>query len=234
MKTYDTLVVGTGRYRGMAAKVLTEHGLEVLLLESGIAVKPSQFKTHAMPFHFPFRGVGSPKAIRRMAATRLRSTLPSGLLCRIQQASLRYTFRSALGLVLAVENSWRPNGCIWGPAILSAGGVHFKAASIDGYGANWPFSYQDLEGYYDKVRNTLVYRGDAKDFLRSPMASSSRLSISIVMNIDAKGGGQEAMAHDFVANSATQPPAPQGVPRAIVVEFAGTAAMSAHSFPHPP
>src|SRR5229473_6976016 len=65
MKIYDTLVVGTGATGGMAAKVLTEHGLEVLLLESGIAVKPSQFQTHAMPFHFPFRGVGSPKVIRR-------------------------------------------------------------------------------------------------------------------------------------------------------------------------
>src|SRR5260370_4183594 len=65
MKVYDTLVVGTGASGGMAAKVLTEHGLEVLLLESGTAVKSSQFKTHAMPYNFPFRGVGSPRAIRR-------------------------------------------------------------------------------------------------------------------------------------------------------------------------
>jgi hypothetical protein len=32
------------------------------------AVKASQFKTHAMPYHFPFRGVGSPRAIRRDGA----------------------------------------------------------------------------------------------------------------------------------------------------------------------
>ena len=64
-KIYDTLVVGTGATGGMAAKVLTGHGLEVLLLESGPANKASQFKTHAMPYHFPFRGVGSPRAIRR-------------------------------------------------------------------------------------------------------------------------------------------------------------------------
>ena len=53
MKTYDTLVVGTGATGGMAAKVLTEHGLEVLLLESGIAVKPSQFKNPRNAFSFP-------------------------------------------------------------------------------------------------------------------------------------------------------------------------------------
>ena len=67
MKIYDTLVVGTGATGGMAAKVLTEHGLEVLLLESGMAVKASQFKTHAMPYH----------------------SLPR-LLCRIQPASVRH------------------------------------------------------------------------------------------------------------------------------------------------
>ena len=34
----------------------------------------------------------------------------------------------------------------------------FKAASRDGYGEDWPFRYQDLEPYYDKVES--LHRGE--------------------------------------------------------------------------
>src|SRR5258708_18495542 len=34
-KTYDAIVIGSGAARGMAAHVLTGHGLQVLLLEAG-------------------------------------------------------------------------------------------------------------------------------------------------------------------------------------------------------
>ena len=56
MKTYDVLIVGSGASGGMAAKVLTEHGLEVLLMEAGPKIEQSDFLTHSMPYDFAFRG----------------------------------------------------------------------------------------------------------------------------------------------------------------------------------
>ena len=40
-KTYDAIVVGSGAAGGIAAKELTEGGLEVLLLEAGPQLDPA-------------------------------------------------------------------------------------------------------------------------------------------------------------------------------------------------
>jgi len=130
------LVVGTGATGGMAAKVLTEHGLEVLLLESGIAVKPSQFKTHAMPFHFPFRGVGS---LKRSADGSPRGFGVHSLPGYYAEFSKHPYVTPSIspGLVLAVENSWRPNAAL-GPQSFRLAS-RFQGRVHDGYGANWRF-----------------------------------------------------------------------------------------------
>ena len=47
----------------------------------------------------------------------------------------------------------------WGRQSFRLAEFDFKAASIDGYGANWPFSYQDLEEYYDKVEEYIGVQG---------------------------------------------------------------------------
>jgi choline dehydrogenase-like flavoprotein len=159
MKLYDVLVVGTGATGGMAAKVLTGHGLEVLLLESGGAVKPSQFKTHAMPYHFQFRGVGSPRAIRRDGRTAASETTPfPGYYAEFSQHPYvtppdkpwDWSLRSRIlgGRTLH-----------WGRQSFRLAEYDFKAASIDGYGADWPFSYQELEPYYDKVEEYIGVQG---------------------------------------------------------------------------
>ena len=54
LKNYDVLIVGTGASGGLAAKVLTEQGLEVLLLEAGPKVDLTKFLTHSWPYEFPF------------------------------------------------------------------------------------------------------------------------------------------------------------------------------------
>ena len=64
MKTYAVLIAGSGATRGMAAKVLTERGQEVLLMEAGPKIEQSGFLTHSMPYEFPFPGEGSPSKIQ--------------------------------------------------------------------------------------------------------------------------------------------------------------------------
>ena len=46
-KTYDAIVVGSGAAGGMAAKELTEGGLQVLLLEAGPRLDPARGLPHA-------------------------------------------------------------------------------------------------------------------------------------------------------------------------------------------
>src|SRR6476646_9662435 len=56
-KTYDAVVVGSGAAGGMAAKVLTSHGMKVLLLEAGKKLDiDKELKSTEWPYDHPRRG----------------------------------------------------------------------------------------------------------------------------------------------------------------------------------
>ena len=58
-KTYDVCIIGSGASGGTAAKVLTEGGLSVALLEAGPPLVPERdFKEHVWPYDLPHRGAG--------------------------------------------------------------------------------------------------------------------------------------------------------------------------------
>ena len=58
-KIYDVIVIGSGAGGGMAAKVLTEGGLNVAMLEAGPQIHPEKdYKMFTWPYDLPHRGVG--------------------------------------------------------------------------------------------------------------------------------------------------------------------------------
>src|SRR5260370_42100640 len=58
-KQYDVCIIGSGAGGGMAAKVLTEGGLNCVLLEAGPNVTPEKgFKMFTWPYELPHRGAG--------------------------------------------------------------------------------------------------------------------------------------------------------------------------------
>jgi choline dehydrogenase-like flavoprotein len=58
-KVYDVCIIGSGAGGGTAAKVLTEGGLNVVMLEAGRRLDPDKdFKEHMWPYQLPHRGVG--------------------------------------------------------------------------------------------------------------------------------------------------------------------------------
>src|SRR5262252_4089726 len=55
--TYDAVIIGSGAAGGMAAHVLTSHGLKVLLLEAGRKLPIEQeLKSMQWPYQHPRRG----------------------------------------------------------------------------------------------------------------------------------------------------------------------------------
>jgi len=56
---YDVCIIGSGAGGGTAAKVLTEGGLNVVMLEAGPRLDPDRdFKEHVWPYQLPHRGAG--------------------------------------------------------------------------------------------------------------------------------------------------------------------------------
>ena len=59
-KVYDVCIIGSGAAGGTAAKVLTEGGLSVVMLEAGPPLYPEKdFKEHVWPYQLPHRGAGT-------------------------------------------------------------------------------------------------------------------------------------------------------------------------------
>jgi choline dehydrogenase-like flavoprotein len=58
-KVYDVCIIGSGAAGGIAAKVLTEGGLDVVMLEAGPLLNPAKhFTEHLWPYQLPHRGAG--------------------------------------------------------------------------------------------------------------------------------------------------------------------------------
>src|SRR5271154_1100444 len=58
-KVYDVCIIGSGAGGGTAAKVLSEGGLNVVMLEAGPLLNPRKdYKEHVWPYALPHRGAG--------------------------------------------------------------------------------------------------------------------------------------------------------------------------------
>src|SRR6266550_813735 len=142
-KVYDVCVVGSGAGGGMAAKVLTEAGAEVALLEAGAMWDSEKdSKMFAWPYESPRRG----------AAT---ADKPFGEFdgCIGGWDIDGEPYTNAPGTTFDWFRARMLGGRTnhWGRISLRFGPDDFKRRSIDGLGDDWPITYADLKPYYDKL-----------------------------------------------------------------------------------
>lgn len=161
-QTYDAIVVGSGATGGWAAKRLAEAGLSVALLEAGRNISPKEFTEHMPEYKLRYRNL-SPEIVR---------TRPVQKQC---YACMEYNYD---WFVDDLQNPYTTPGgkpftwqrlrvvggrtLVWGRQSYRLSDLDFKAASFDGYGQDWPFSYQDLAPYYDIVEDYVGISGAAE------------------------------------------------------------------------
>src|ERR1700686_1566257 len=162
-KTYDVCIVGSGAGGGMAAKVLTEGGLNVALLEAGPQVYPEKdFKMLMWPYDLPHRGAG----VGGSALENFGEFLaPNG---SWDIAGEPYT--SAPGADFQWFRSRIVGGRTnhWGRIALRFAPVDFRSYTRDSLGADWPISYDDLAPYYDKVESYIGVFGTKENVSSAP------------------------------------------------------------------
>jgi choline dehydrogenase-like flavoprotein len=167
-KTYDAIVVGSGAAGGMAAHVLTTHGLKVLMLEAGKKLPiEEELRSMEWPYDNAHRGKLPPD---RHALTFNEYTIrnpPYGAGFEKSKHLHSYVGKNDYVKNIVVDErenpytgtnfAWVRARClggktnIWGRLSLRFSDYDFKAKSRDGYGDDWPISYSDLAPYYDKV-----------------------------------------------------------------------------------
>lgn len=156
---YDAIVVGSGATGGWAAKCLAEAGLKVALLEAGRSISPQEFTEHMPAYRLDYRNL-SPDIEKRR---------PVQKMC---YACMEYNYD---WFVDDIENpystpedkpfTWQRlrilggRTLVWGRQSYRLSDYDFKAASFDGYGEDWPLSYDELAPYYDRVERYVGISG---------------------------------------------------------------------------
>jgi len=166
-KVYDVCIIGSGAAGGTAAKILTEGGLNVVMLEAGPPIVPARdFKEHMWPYDLPHRGEGvGGKHREGIESVDDEFLAPNGAW---NIAGEPYT--TAPGTTFNWFRSRIVGGRTnhWGRIALRFAPVDFKPRSHDGMGDDWPITYQDLAPYYDKVESYIGVFGTKENVPSAP------------------------------------------------------------------
>ena len=159
-KSYDVAIVGSGAGGGMAAYILANAGIKVVLLEAGPLYDPAKNVTQLKwPWESPRRGASTPyRNFGDFDAAYGGWELEGEPYTHKDNTKFDW-FRSRMV-------GGRTNH--WGRISLRFGPKDFKHHSIDGLGDDWPIGYDDVSPYYDKIDKLIGVFGSKEGLLNEP------------------------------------------------------------------
>jgi len=159
-ETYDVCIVGSGAGGGMAAKVLTEAGARVVMLEAGVNWNPAtDSRMFEWPYDSPRRGGGTPERPWGEFGAWIGGFSIDGEPYTTAPGNNFAWFRTRM-------LGGRTNH--WGRISLRFGPNDFRRKSLDGLGDDWPISYDDLKPYYDQVDRFIGLFGSVEGLPNEP------------------------------------------------------------------
>ena len=162
-KIYDVCIIGSGAAGGTAAKILTEGGLNVVMLEAGPALNPERdFKEHVWPYQLPHRGAG----VGGKATDNFSEFLAPNGSWEIDGEPYTVASGSRFRWFRSRIVGGRTNH--WGRIALRFAPVDFKSRSTDGMGDDWPITYEEVAPYYDKVESYIGVFGTKENVSSAP------------------------------------------------------------------
>ena len=199
---YDVIVVGSGAAGGQTAYTLCMEGARVLMLEAGRRYQPeTETPMFQTPDMAPLGGTSTPDKPFGFHD----ATVDGGWDVPGEPYTLASKERGRdFWWYRARMLGGRTNH--WGRLSFRNGPYDFKPRSRDGLGFDWPFGYDDLAPYYDKVEMLIGVYGDSNGLENTPDSPKGvllpppapRVSDRLVQQRAAKLGIPVVAAHRAV------------------------------------
>lgn len=160
-KAYDVCIIGSGAGGGMAAKILSEAGLKVALLEAGPQYDPADPKQQTQlkwAYESPRRGANTVRPFGDFDAAYGGWEINGEPYTKKNGTQFDW-FRSRMV-------GGRTNH--WGRISLRFGPNDFKHKSVDGLGDDWPIGYDEVKPFYDRVDKLIGVYGSREGIYNEP------------------------------------------------------------------
>lgn len=162
--TFDAIVIGSGMTGGMAAKELTERGLQVLMLERGREVKHIEDYDTAMkgPWEFDHRGKVSIQSAEEYWANSRFGSLANEETAEFFTDDKKnpYIEKRPFDWIRAYHTGGK--SMHWGRQSYRMNKNDFEANAKEGIAIDWPIRYEDLEPWYAHVEKFVGISGQAE------------------------------------------------------------------------
>jgi choline dehydrogenase-like flavoprotein len=170
-KDYDVVIVGSGIAGSIVAKLLTNAGKKVLLLEAGlqagIAMDPEEnyknyqsyldtfYRASAKVPNSPYPDIKDAPSANVLDLVPMKKGVPSTKGYLVQMGPIPF----------ASDNTRSPGGTTlhWLGTTLRMLPNDFRMKSTYGVGADWPFPYESLRPYYEMAENEIGVSGEVND-----------------------------------------------------------------------
>ena len=160
-EVYDAIIVGSGAGGGMAANILSENGLRVAVVEAGPFFDPKDPSTMTQmknPWESPRRGASTNRAFGDFDMSWGDWKVDGEPYTTVEGTDFKWWRARMLG--------GRTNH--WGRISLRFGPTDFKHRDVDGLGANWPISYDEVKPYYDRLDKMVGVFGTNEGLYNDP------------------------------------------------------------------
>lgn len=164
-KTYDVCIVGSGAAGGTAAKILTDAGFDVVLLEAGPMLDVSKdYTDHKWVYNLQHRGFGvggsgyNEQGNRELDVAHIGNRIEGEPYTSDPDSPFSWTRARILG--------GRTNH--WNRVALRFADADFQQGTLTGAGEDWPIRYSDIAPYYDKTDSFIGVYGTRENIPHSP------------------------------------------------------------------
>ena len=166
LDNYEAIVVGSGATGGLAALSLAEQGIKVLVIEAGQHLDRKEASNNEPQATLQrISKIISKKHSAQIQHPGYWKNNPN-----LYADEFKYPYSNPKNKPFLWTQGKQVGGrsLTWGGITLRLGAEDFKPSSKDGFGSDWPISYDELSPFYDYVENLMGIYGQKDNLEQVP------------------------------------------------------------------